>query len=137
LGDSGGEFGQLEVAADAHEQLVVERLPQPRQHPAHRGLTDEETLRRTGDVLLLQQRVEREQKVEIELPEIHAPSCWCQRRKYQVSQRPVRPWGIPTRLCAQSPSCRPCHAGYPPRGLDLYCVDSVPPLRRISRCRSQ
>src|SRR5690606_30469946 len=71
-GYAGRELGQLEIAADADEQLVVESLPQPRQHPAHRGLTHEETLRRARDVAFLQQRIEREQEVEIELPEIHS-----------------------------------------------------------------
>src|SRR5690606_9839526 len=43
-----------------------------REHSAHRGLTHEQALRRARDVLFLQQRIERKQKVQIELPEIHA-----------------------------------------------------------------
>ena len=61
------ERGQLEAAAAADEQLVVEVLAQPGQRAAHRRLAHRHPLAGVGEVALLQQRVQREQQVGVDL----------------------------------------------------------------------
>ena len=67
----GGERRQLEVAADAHEELVLKCMTQPREDAADGRLAQEQALARARDVTLGEQHVERDEQVEIELAEIH------------------------------------------------------------------
>ena len=70
-GELRGQRSQLEVAAHAHEQLVLERVAKPRKDSAHRGLAQEQPLARARDVAFGQQHVERYEQVEIELTQVH------------------------------------------------------------------
>src|SRR5690606_24894736 len=58
--------GQLEVPADPLEQRVVKVLTQLAQRRAHAGLGDVDALRGAGDVSFREQRIERNQEVEVE-----------------------------------------------------------------------
>jgi hypothetical protein len=53
------------------EQRVAEHLPQARERGARRGLGHVQPFRGAGDVLLPQQRVQDDQQVEVELPQVH------------------------------------------------------------------
>ena len=70
-GDACGELGQLEISANAHQQLVAECVAKAGQHSTHRWLTQKQPLGGARDVLFFQERVERHKKIQIELPEIH------------------------------------------------------------------
>ena len=62
---------QFQIAADPHQQFVIEPLAQPGERSAHRRLTQTDPLSCPGYVALAQQRVECHQKIEIELQKIH------------------------------------------------------------------
>src|SRR5688500_4849444 len=61
---------QLEAPPDRCQQLIFEVFAQSLQRPTGRLLRDEETLSRTGDVLLLEERVKRLEQVEIEILQV-------------------------------------------------------------------
>jgi hypothetical protein len=63
---------EFHVAADTHQQWIVEIVPQSMQRGAHRRLRNEYFLGRPGDVFFTQQGVERDQQIEIETMELHA-----------------------------------------------------------------
>ncbi len=66
-----GQRRQLELSAHAHQELVLEQVPEPGQGPAHRRLAEADPLAGAGDVPLDQQGIQRDQKVQIELREVH------------------------------------------------------------------
>jgi hypothetical protein len=57
------------------QQRVAEIVARSMQCGAHGRLRDEHLLGRTGDVLLAQQRIERDQQILIEAMELHAVRC--------------------------------------------------------------
>ena len=67
----GGERRQLEVSADAYEELVLKCVPQAREDTADGGLAKEQALAGTRDIALRKQHVERDEQVEIELAKVH------------------------------------------------------------------
>ncbi len=66
-----GKRRQLELAADPHQELVLEQVPEAGQGPAHRRLAEPHPLAGAGHVPLDQQGVERDQEVQIELGKVH------------------------------------------------------------------
>jgi len=62
---------ELEVAADAHEQLVLKCMPQPRKDATHRRLTEKQPFAGARDIALAQQHVERDEQIQVELARIH------------------------------------------------------------------
>jgi hypothetical protein len=62
---------QLALTPDPNEEIVAEQLAQPRQGAAHRRLAEADAAARPRDVALAQQRVERDEQVEIELGQKH------------------------------------------------------------------
>lgn len=77
------EGGQLILAADAGQQLVVEVAAQAGQSRAHRGLAQPDALAGARDVALLQQCAQGQNEVEVETGQIHnatvqetAPGQW-------------------------------------------------------------
>jgi len=62
---------RFHVAADPHQQWIVEIIPQAVQRRAHRRCDTKDLLRRPCDVPFTQQGVERDQQVQIETMELH------------------------------------------------------------------
>ncbi len=62
---------QLHVTTHPHQQLVVEVFPQLLQGSTHRRLRDKDPLGGAGNVLLVEQRVQGDQQVEVEPIELH------------------------------------------------------------------
>jgi hypothetical protein len=62
---------QLHSRADPDEDRIPEQLPQTRQRVADRGLRPPNSLRRTSDVPFCNQRIERDEQVQIDRCEIH------------------------------------------------------------------
>jgi hypothetical protein len=56
---------RLHIATDSSQQFVLEEFAQACQHAAHRGLADVDARSGPRDVLFLQQRVERQQQVQV------------------------------------------------------------------------
>ena len=59
---------------DAHQQRVVEVVPQLLQGGAHRRLRHEHPLRRPRHVFLVNQRIQRDQQIQVEAVELHVVS---------------------------------------------------------------
>ena len=55
---------------DTNEQLVLNQNSQRRQVMAHRGLLKPQTRRRSRNIAIAHQRIERDKQVQIERPEI-------------------------------------------------------------------
>src|SRR5262245_17732610 len=58
----------LVPASATDQQRVAEHVPKSVEHAAHGGLAQEAALRRASDVALLQQRMQREQQVQVDVP---------------------------------------------------------------------
>ena len=63
--------GELHVPSDPDQQLVIEVFPQLLQRSAHGGLGHEHPLRGPRHVLLVQQRIEGNQQIEVEPVQLH------------------------------------------------------------------
>ena len=66
---------EFHVAADADQQRVIEMVAQTMQRGTHGRLRHEYLLGGTGNVLLAQQGVERNQQIQVETVELHARYC--------------------------------------------------------------
>ena len=55
-----------------HEQLVAKVMPEASQRSAHCRLTEMESVTRTRDVTLGQQRIKRHEQVQIEEVQVHS-----------------------------------------------------------------
>ncbi len=93
------ERGQLEPAAGAHEQLVVEVLAQPGERAAHRRLAHRHPGAGVGEVALLEQRVQREQQVGVDLAQRVGHGCHLSR----MSGMPGHRMTAVTRSCDTVP----------------------------------
>ncbi len=71
-----GARGGPHAALRGHQQRVVERFAQLGELHAHRGLRQVQPLGRTRDIALGQQRVERDQQVEVKAAEIVHGNSW-------------------------------------------------------------
>ncbi len=71
------EGGQLVVATDPREQVVVEVAAQAGQGRAHRGLAEADALPGTGDVAFLEKRPQGDDEIEVQTTEIHGPFPGC------------------------------------------------------------
>lgn len=65
-----GAGRQPHLVAIAHEERIAEELAQATQRMARGGLTARETLRRARDAALGEQRLERDEEVEIEVAQL-------------------------------------------------------------------
>jgi hypothetical protein len=66
---------EFHVAAYADQQGIIEIVAQAMQRRTHGGLRHEYLLGSAGNVLLAQQGVERDQQIQVEPVELHAPHC--------------------------------------------------------------
>ena len=62
---------QLHARADAHQQGIADQVAQPLQRVARRRLRQPDPHRRAADIGFPQQRVERDQQVEVKRIQIH------------------------------------------------------------------
>jgi hypothetical protein len=65
-----GAARQHVAGRGAHEQLVLEEAAQAAERAAHRGLAEPDATGGDGDVALVQERVERDQEVEVDGGEV-------------------------------------------------------------------
>ena len=70
IGERKRARGWPHAVGAARQQLIAEQRPQPREIVAHRRLTKPNTGRGAGDAALGQQRVERNQEIEVEPAQI-------------------------------------------------------------------
>ena len=71
LDEALGQRGQRHGAAAGNEQLVVERVAQSSERAAHGRLTQMNPPAGVGDAPFPEQRVERDQKIQVESVQIH------------------------------------------------------------------
>ena len=66
-----GAIGRLHPLAGADEHRIVEDLADPRERVAHRRLREPDPRCCARDVPLREQRIERDQEVEVEAGQMH------------------------------------------------------------------
>ena len=66
LGKRPRQRRRLHAPADRNNEFVVKMLAQPGQRPAERRLTEIKLFRGAGDILVRQQRIERDKQIQVE-----------------------------------------------------------------------
>lgn len=69
------EWRQVILATNPFEQRIIEQGAKTAEGRAHRGLAQAHTPTRPRDVALLEQRIERDEQVQIDLMEIQSEYC--------------------------------------------------------------
>jgi len=76
------ERGERVVPTVAGEQLVAEVAAQPAERGAHGGLAQPDALPGPGDVALVEQRVQRDEQVEVDAGQVHRGDLHCARSRH-------------------------------------------------------